>query len=231
MWRRKRPPSSRGTGPLGPPQIFGVVSPPSGSLKLCRCITTSTFPLDQDDDSEEHPPSSCVSGWLVLGVASQLGHRRSCQCTGPVGSPRSSALRITSTYHASQRPRPPPHSRTVLEYLNSRLDLLDDGHCPCTTGSYPELLLLNLLNKDVDLLWHCVATLKSLWSSEGSKELVLSCTNGTSIGSSRTALLAPSLASERSRKNTARDFVSLLERPPPLSVCCACGADTVFWIL
>ena len=49
-------------------------------------------PLDQDTDSEE-PSSSCVlSGWLVLGVATQLAHPQSCQRPGPVGPKRFSAL-------------------------------------------------------------------------------------------------------------------------------------------
>ena len=49
----------------------------------CRCNTTARPPLDQDTDSNEPSQSSVLSGWLVFGVASQLGYRRSCRCTGP----------------------------------------------------------------------------------------------------------------------------------------------------
>ena len=48
--------------------------------------------LDGDAESEELPTSFLPSGWAVLGAASQLGHRRSCQCTGPVGRPLFSVL-------------------------------------------------------------------------------------------------------------------------------------------
>ena len=42
----------------------------SGLVVDCLCLTRSTFAVS--------------SGLLVLGVATQLGNLRSCQCTGPV---------------------------------------------------------------------------------------------------------------------------------------------------
>ena len=35
----------------------------------CRCIATTRLPHNRDTDSEEPPPCSALSGWLVLGVA------------------------------------------------------------------------------------------------------------------------------------------------------------------
>ena len=78
-------------------------------IGICRCITTG----DPDTDSEEPPLSSALSGWLVLGVASRLGHRRSCQRTRPVGSPRSSALLNRQHLSCSTAGRSPTHPRTA----------------------------------------------------------------------------------------------------------------------
>ena len=71
-----------------------------------------SVPLDQDTGSEKPPPSSVPSGWLVLGVASQLGNRRSSQCAGPVESSRSSALL----------------NHQHLKFVNSILDFLVGLH-------------------------------------------------------------------------------------------------------
>ena len=47
-------------------------------IGICRCVTPGTSSLDQDTGSAEPPPSSVSSGWLVLGVVTQLGSRRQC---------------------------------------------------------------------------------------------------------------------------------------------------------
>ena len=102
---------------------------PSGSLKSVAASPRARPPLDQDADSEEHPPSSVLSGWLVLGVALQLGHRRSSQRAGRVGAPRSSALlnHMYLVVHQHGHAR-----RLILElrrrYLDNLPDLLDGRH-------------------------------------------------------------------------------------------------------
>ena len=47
---------------------------PAGSRSSVAALQRARVPLDEDADS---------------GVASQLAHKRSCQCTGQVGRPRS----------------------------------------------------------------------------------------------------------------------------------------------
>ena len=52
----------------------------------------SHMPFDQDTESPEPPSSSVLTGWLVLGVATQLSHRPLDQDTKSLEPPPSSVL-------------------------------------------------------------------------------------------------------------------------------------------
>ena len=98
-------------------------------------------------------------------------------------------FRITSTCHASQRPRPPPHPRTASGSISTVVwTSWMIGTVSAQRVHLIELPLLCLLNKNIGLLF-TVFQLKSLWSSESLSEVrgnlfSLAQINGTSIDSS-----------------------------------------------
>ena len=49
-------------------------------VRILLCNPQGTSSLDQDTASEKASDVAESSGWLVLGVAPQLGNRRTCRC-------------------------------------------------------------------------------------------------------------------------------------------------------
>ena len=64
---------------LVPQHVGGLGCACHRIVELCCCVATARLPFDRNSDSDEPPPSSDLSGRLVLGVASPLRHRRSSQ--------------------------------------------------------------------------------------------------------------------------------------------------------
>ena len=64
------PTSSELSGPKDLTLIWICGTSTTWKIGSCRCcIATARLPHDRDTDSEEPPPCSVLSGWLVLGVA------------------------------------------------------------------------------------------------------------------------------------------------------------------
>ena len=53
-------------------------------VRIFLCNPQGTSSLDQDNASEKTSDVAESPGWLVLGVAPQLGNRRTCRCTETV---------------------------------------------------------------------------------------------------------------------------------------------------
>ena len=109
--------------------------PPSGSLNSVATSPQARPPPDQGTDCENPPRSSVLSAWLVLGVASQLGHRPSCECAGPVGSLRSSALLNHKHLSCITTFTSTTSSSNCTWSISTVFWII--GICLCTTGSSP----------------------------------------------------------------------------------------------
>ena len=117
--------------------------PPSpGTLWMTdvwSCITalTSAGPLGASRPSAhlDHRHLSCLAleQWEP-GVASSRQHPRSCRCSGSVATSCASESHAPAIHR--NRACPPLRSRIALRWCISisLLDLLDGGHCHCTTG-------------------------------------------------------------------------------------------------
>ena len=75
LWRI---PKRKSLGPSLSKKVCFLFSVPSNAERIFLSILISLYVVKQ---------SSCCFRWCLLGVASQLGHRRSFQCTEAVGYP------------------------------------------------------------------------------------------------------------------------------------------------